>query len=45
MLKCVNAEGYASPELSVVEVMVEAGFSLSNPVLENIGGEKEEIEW
>lgn len=36
---------YESPELNLCEVAVEAGFSLSNPTLENIGGEKEEMEW
>lgn len=36
---------YESPELNVCEVDVEAGFSLSSPTLENIGGEKEEMDW
>ena len=36
---------YESPELNVCEVDVEAGFSLSNSTLENIGGEKEEMDW
>ena len=45
MSKKENAPQYESPELSVVAIAVEAGFSLSNSTLENIGGEKEEIEW
>ena len=36
---------YESPELNVCEVYVEAVISLSNPTLENIGGEKEEMDW
>lgn len=45
MPKNVNALQYESPELNVVAIAVEAGFSLSNPTLENIGGEKEEMDW
>ena len=45
MLKNVKAVQYESPELSVVVVAVEAGFSQSEPTLENVGGEKEEVEW
>mgnify|MGYP007115428383 CR=1 FL=1 len=45
MPKNVNALQYESPELNVVAIAVEAGFSLSNSMLENIGGEKEEIDW
>ena len=41
----VKKEQYESPELSSVEVAVEAGFGLSDPTLEDIGGEKEEVEW
>lgn len=36
---------YETPELSVVAVAVDAGFSLSDSTLENIWGENEEIEW
>ena len=40
-----NIAQYESPELSLCEVAVEVGFSLSYSSLENIGGEKEEIDW
>ena len=40
-----NIAQYESPELGLCEVSVEAGFSLSGSSLENIGGEKEEIDW
>lgn len=45
MWRNVNMVQYESPELDVVAVTVEVGFSLSDPTLENIDGEKEEIEW
>ena len=43
MLRIVSVEQYEAPKLDVLEIAVEAGFSGS--VLENIGGEKEEIDW
>ena len=43
MLRIVSAEQYEAPKLDVLEIAVEAGFSGST--LENIGGEKEEIDW
>ena len=33
---------YISPEVEVIELSVECGFATSN--MENIGGEKDEIE-
>lgn len=45
MQKNVNKLQYESPDLTLVAVTVEVGFSLSDPTLENIGGEKEEVEW
>ena len=35
--------GYLAPELEVVYVEVEQGYAGSN--MEQVGGEKEEIEW
>ena len=45
MLQNFSNVQYESPELSFVMVAVEAGFSLSDPMLEEIGGEKEELIW
>ena len=45
MIQNVSTVQYESPELSFMVVAVEAGFSLSDPFLENIDGEKEEIIW
>lgn len=45
MLQKFSNVQYESPELSFVVVVVEAGFSLSDPMLEEIYGEKEEIVW
>lgn len=42
-MKQIEQIGYLAPEVEVVEIGVEAGFSLSN--LENIGGENEELDW
>ena len=36
---------YITPEIEVVEVLVEQGFSLSQSQMENIGDRNEEIEW
>ena len=36
---------YETPELSFVEVAVEEGFAISDSSIEDLGGEKEEIEW
>ena len=45
MLQNFSNAQYEAPELSFVVVAVEVGFSLSNPMLEEIYGEKEEIVW
>ena len=42
MLK-TNQEGYLTPEVEVLEVAVEQGFSASN--MESIGQEKDPIGW
>lgn len=43
MLRIVSIEQYEAPKIDVLEIAVEAGFSES--MLEDVGGEKEEIEW
>ena len=47
-MKQIEQRGYLTPEIEVIFVEVEQGFSLSNPSSEpmpEIGGEKEEIGW
>ena len=47
-MKKFEQRDYLAPEIEVMEVGVEQGFSLSDPSSETmpeIGGEKEEIGW
>lgn len=42
-MKKTNQEGYLTPEVEVLETVVEQGFSASN--MESIGQEKDPIGW
>lgn len=42
-MQTIQQWGYLAPEIEVNEVMVEQGIAASN--MEQIGDEKEEIEW
>ena len=42
-MRTILFDDYLAPDVEVVDVGAEAGFSLSN--LESIGGENEEQEW
>ena len=47
-MQTIKNEAYLMPEIEVVEINVEYGFTLSNPNSEpmpEIDGEKEEIGW
>ena len=47
-MQTIKNDAYLMPEIEVVEINVECGFTLSNPNSEpmpEIGGEKEEIGW
>ena len=41
----MNKLSYITPEIEVVEVRVQHGFSVSVGQMENIGDRNEEIEW
>ena len=45
MIQKFDSVHYDAPTLYVVAVAIEAGFSLSDSSLENIGEEREDMEW